>query len=77
MAKRIGPQMAAVAAYVVMRPGCLAVDAARSVAPHGTGIGFGYRSVDRACDAELIKHGTCEAANCTRPNVAHRHLWST
>lgn len=51
---RVGPRMAAVARYVAINPGCVAMRAAEWVAPHGTGIGFGYRTVWRAVAAGLV-----------------------
>jgi hypothetical protein len=51
---RTGPRMQAAADFVAAHPGCAKIDAARHVAPHGTALAYGYRSVDRAIAAGLV-----------------------
>lgn len=46
--------MAAVTSYVEQHPGCLKVEAARAVGPHGS-TKYGYAAVDRALRAKLIE----------------------
>lgn len=52
--KRIGPKMEMVRAYVRSHQGCRMYQAARHVAPHGTGVGYGYQTVHRAIAAGII-----------------------
>lgn len=57
---RVGPRMAEAARYVQAHPGCTKLRVAEHVAPTGVpggspGIGYGYRTVDRAIRAGLIR----------------------
>ena len=55
--KRLGPKMYAVKEYVRVHPGCTKLAAALHVAPsrYGRiGVGYGYRSVNRAIKAGLV-----------------------
>lgn len=52
---RIGPRMREATEYVAAHPGEPKIRAATHVAPYGKGIGFGYKSVDRAIKAGLIE----------------------
>lgn len=52
--RRIGPRMQQAVYYVKHHPGCAILPVAKHVAPHGTGIAFGYRTVHRAIKAGLI-----------------------
>ena len=51
---RIGAKMAAAAAYVAAHPGCTKMAAAAEIGPNGS-LAFGYRAVDRAISAGLIR----------------------
>lgn len=51
---RVGPRMIDVAAYVARHPGCPKLHAARYVMP-GRGLQYGYRSVNRAINAGLVR----------------------
>lgn len=55
--RRIGPRMKEAVDYVSRYPGCVKIEAARAVAPsgeNGIGLGFGYKTIDRAIAAGLI-----------------------
>ena len=52
---RIGPKMKAVKFYVENNPGKHIYFYAQMVAPHGTGIGYGYQTVKRALRAGIVK----------------------
>lgn len=52
--RRIGPRMAVAVRYVAEHPGCNMQAVAKHVAPYGTGIKYGYRTVHRAIKAGLI-----------------------
>lgn len=54
MNKRIGPKMQAATDYVRDHPGCTKLAVADHVGPHGSRM-FGYRIVDRAISAGLIR----------------------
>ena len=55
--------MLAAAAYVASSPGCPKLPVARAVGPHGS-TQFGYRIVDRAIRAGLIKDRSGPGARC-------------
>ena len=52
---RIGPKMKQVQFLVSVNPGKHIYWYAKQVAPHGTGIGYGYQSVKRAILKGLVK----------------------
>jgi hypothetical protein len=52
---RIGPRMSAAAFLVSRNPGCAMLPIARAIAPHGTGIQYGYAAIHRAIRAGLIR----------------------
>lgn len=72
---RIGPRMRDVAAYVAAYPGLAMLASARYVAPHGTGIGYGYRTVHRALAAGLVI-GVPGPRGSTRLYPAPAAVWS-
>jgi hypothetical protein len=74
MTTRIGPRMREAAAYVALHPGCAILPAARSIAPYGRGIKFGYAAVHRAIRAGLIVagRGVGNAYCLTPPNSRER-----
>ena len=53
--KRIGPQMLRAIEITKSNPGCTKLFIARQIAPHGTGIQYGYNAINRAIKAGQIQ----------------------